>query len=177
VLAGRLLGLTLAATTVVPLLAAGCAATRAPLVEAFPPGSVASPWHLQGEVWTGPFDEAAPALGDDAETWNRFKPERAWLAVYCHESEAQRCIRVRCVSFASVDEARRAFLALQPLEVKPFQAGDEVCWTEIGVLFRWERLVFDIFGDEASWGSQVQASYIAAVLGKRMPRGAPEDPR
>ena len=159
------------------LLCAGCAANRLAIRDSFPPGSMAAPWVLQGEVWTGSFDDAAPALGDDANTWRKLGPTRAWLAVYCHETEPQRCLKVRCLAFPVADDARQAFDEFRPFDAKPFQCGDAGCWTEFGVLFQWGRLVFDIFGGDASWGSQVESSMLAVFIAKRMPAGAPDNPQ
>ena len=159
------------------LICAGCAARNTAVSDAFPVGSVASPWVLQGEIWSGTFDEAAPALGDDAETWRKLTPTRVWLAIYGHELQPERCVKVRCFAFATPENARTAYNVAAPLVASRFQAGDEGCWTEIGVLYRWGRLVFDIFGDQATWASQVQASYLSAVISRQMPPGAPENPQ
>lgn len=158
-------------------LCAGCAADRFSVREAFPPGSVATPWVLQNDVWVGTFDEATSALGDDAEVWRDFGPTRVWLAIYCHENEPQRCLKVRCLAFASDADARRAFDAFRPLDAKPIRYGDVGCWTEFGVLYQWGCLVFDIFGGDASWGSQVQSTMLAALIAKRMPPAAPGHPQ
>lgn len=158
-------------------LCAGCAGTRLSVLDAFPPGSVATPWILRDAVWTGSFDEAAPALGDDAELWRNSGATRVWLAVYCHETNPERCLTVRCFAFESPSTARRAYDVFAPITAKPFQAGDVGCWTEIGVLFQWGRLVFDVFGGSASWESQVQSTYLVALIGKRMPAGAPDNPQ
>jgi hypothetical protein len=159
------------------LVCAGCATHTTAVVEAFPVGSVALPWVLQGEIWSGTFDEAAPALGGDAETWRKLGPTRVWLAVYGHESQPGRCVKVRCFAFATVENARAAYKVAAPVLGSAFQAGEEGCWTDIGVLYRWGRLVFDIFGDQATWASQVQASYVSAVINRQMPSGAPANPQ
>lgn len=159
------------------LAAAGCASRDATLVEAFPPAGAADPWFLQESVWTGSFETAIEALGDDAQTWAGCNPTQVWLAVYCHRELPQRCLKIRAFAFADVADARRAFAAFQPPDAKRYHVGDEGCWTEIGVLFRWGRVVFDVFGPEASWGSQVQSSYLAAILVKRIPPALVENPR
>ncbi len=66
-----------------PLVLAGCAAMPRTVVEAFPPARVATPWVLQDEVWVGSFEEAAPALGEDAGTW-----AKAVLQTRCRTSHA-----------------------------------------------------------------------------------------
>ena len=160
------------------LLLGGCAATQPRVADAFPLGSVAAPWVLQGEeVWSGSFDDAAAALGNDAETWRELGPTRVWLAVYAHETEPQRCLKVRCLAFAAADDARRAYGQFRPPDAKPLRYGDAGCWTGIGVLFHWGRLVFDVFGPAASWSSELQATYLASIIEKRMPRGAPDQPQ
>ena len=156
---------------------AGCATGRRSVAEAFPPASVAAPWRLEGDVWSGTWDEAAPALGTDADVWRPCEPTRVWLAIYRHEDQPARTVTVRGFAFVSADAARGAYDALRPLDAKRYEAGDAGCWTEVGVLFRWGRLVFDVFGQDASWGSQVQASLLAAYVTKRMPPGAPGDPQ
>ena len=159
------------------VLCVGCASSHVTVREAFPPAEVASPWVLKDDVWSGSFAEAATALGDDAETWARFGPTRVWLAVYCHADHPERCLKVRCLAFGSTEDAGAAYAAFRPAVAKPFNAGDVGCWTEVGVLYRWGRLVFDIFGESATWESQVQTTYLATLIGKRMPPGAPENPQ
>ncbi len=159
------------------VLVAGCASAARSVVDVFPPGSTAAPWVLQNEVWVGRLEEAAPALGDDAAFWSEQAPQQVWLAVYCHEELPGRCVKVRCFGLSSREAARRAFEALQPPQARVFKYGDAGCWTDIGVLFRWGRLVVEIFGGDASWTSQMQAALLATFIAKRMPAGLPEDPR
>lgn len=159
------------------LLLAGCAGGPRPVRDAFPPGASAAPWILQGDVWSGTFDQAAPALGDDAPEWQRHGPTRIWLARYCHEQHPDRCLTVRGFAFASVEDARRAYESLRPADAQAFRAGTAGCWTEIGVLFQDGRLVFDILGPQAGWDSQIQAALLASFLANRMPAGAAEQPR
>ncbi len=159
------------------LACAGCATTGRTLQEVFPPGAVASPWILENEVWTGTFEQAAEAFGEEADQWREFNPTSVWLAVYRHESDPQRWMKVRCLAFESSEAARRAFERFRPLESQPLDYGELGCWTELGVMFQWGGLVFDIFGQEASWSNQVQSTLIAALIAKRMPPGLPESPR
>lgn len=156
---------------------AGCADTRRPVTVAFPPAAAAWPWILQDAVWSGSFDESAPGLGEDAEKWRDHHPTRVWLAIYRHERDPRRRLTVRCFAFESSENARAALESFRPADAQPFDAGDEGCWTGVGVVFRWGRLVLEVFGPDASWGSQTQSSLLAAFLIKRMPAGAPEDPR
>lgn len=169
-LASGLAGLSVALWT-------GCAAPQARVIAAFPPVAAAYPWVLQDEVWSGTFEDAAPALGADADAWRAHEPRRVWLARYCHTDHAEQGLTIRCFAFDSPDRARRAFQAFRPPAAKAFDCGDAGCWTSIGVLFQWGRLVFDVFGPDASWGSELQSAVLAGHLAKRMPPGAPEDPR
>jgi hypothetical protein len=159
------------------LVVSGCTARNTSIADAFPPGSMATPWVLQGEVWSGSFDDAAPALGDDAATWGQFAPVRVWLAVYCHENAPERCLKVRCLAFATPEDAQQAATAFCTPGAAAFSYGDGGCWTQIGVLFRWGRLVLDIFGGDTSWGSEVQSAMLAAFFVKLMPAGLPGNPR
>ncbi len=159
---------------ILPLV--GCAA-RHTLADAFPPGSVAAPWVLREPVWSGSFDEAAPALGTDAGAWAKHRPTRLWLAVYEHEQTPQRRLKVRCFAFETGAAAEAAFEALRPPLQRPYPLGDAGAWTDNGVLFRCGRLVFDIFGDEGALQSQTQATVLATAIVRRMPRGAADEPR
>ncbi|MEW6250396.1 MAG: hypothetical protein AB1716_07100 [Planctomycetota bacterium] len=116
-------------------------------------------------------------MGEDAAVWARFAPQRAWFAVYADERDSQRIMRVRAFAFASRAAAETAYEALRPLAEHPFEAGDAAVWTECGVMFRWGKLVFDIFGADASWGSQTQATLLATLITRRMPAGLPEEPQ
>jgi hypothetical protein len=157
-------------------LCAACA-TRHSVVDAFPPGASADPWVLQGAVWSGSFADAVDGLGDDAAAWQRYNPTQAWLAIYCRNDHPEHCLKVRIFGFASPVDARAAYDAALPLDPKPYQIGDVGCWTELGVLCQWGRLVIDVFGEDTSWGSQVQSSLLATYLGRRMPPGIPDNPQ
>jgi hypothetical protein len=167
------------AAAFVGLLAAcsGCASQRARVIDAFPPAAVAHPWVLRGDIWSGTLDDAAPALGTDVDAWRAHGPQRVWLAKYCHAEHADQCLTVRCFALDSPDHARRAFQTFRPPTAKPFDCGDAGCWTSIGVLFQWGRLVFEVFGPDASWGSEIQSAMLAGHLAKRMPPGVTEDPQ
>jgi len=84
---------------------------------------------------------------------------------------------VRAFDFDSRVAARNAYEHFRPTEAKAFNAGDEGCWTEIGVLFVWGRMVFDVFGNDASFSSQGQSAYVTALIEKEMPTTLPEAPR
>ena len=158
-------------------LACGCARRAKSIADVLPVGSVASPWVLQGAVWSGSFQQAAPALGEDASAWRRFEPARVWLAVYRHEDDPKRRTTVRGFAFDTAAAARAAYEHFRPADAKPFAAGDDGCWTEIGVLFVWGRMVFDVFGNDASFSSQGQSAYVTAFIEKDMPAGLPRVPR
>ncbi len=153
----------------------GCAPHR-PLAEVFPPGTMAEPWALRDAVWTGTFDQAAPGLGDDAASWQKYAPQRVWLAVYEHQQRPGKTMKIRCFSFESTDAAAQAYAAFQPFLPKPFALGDGGAWTDDGVMFRWGRLVFDVFGSAGTWNSE-EAALLTAYIAKRMPPGLPDNPR
>ena len=156
----------------------GCEQKRVSVADTFPKGSYASPWVLQGEVWSGTLGEAASGLGEEAEQWGRFAPERVWLAVYRHDTRANHKLTVRTWAFASTEQARRAFEHFRPANPNELKAGDEGCWTPDGILVRWGRLGFDIFGSSPSAvASPEQAVYLLAFIEKRMPAGLPDAPR
>ncbi|HUU95065.1 MAG TPA: hypothetical protein VM487_04940 [Phycisphaerae bacterium] len=158
-------------------ICSGCARHAKTMTAVFPAGSQAAPWVLQDAVWDGSFVRAARALGDDAEDWRLFRPTRVWLAVYHHEDDPKRRTTVRAFAFDSRVAARNAYEHFRPTEAKAFNAGDEGCWTEIGVLFVWGRMVFDVFGNDASFSSQGQSAYVTALIEKEMPTTLPEAPR
>ena len=159
------------------LLAGGCALRGRTLVSAFPQASEAPPWVLDGRGWSGSFAQAAIGLGPDAEQWRPHRPVQVWLAVYRHQTAADRKLTVRAMAFDTRESARRAYEHFQPDDARAFRAGEEGCWTEIGVLFVWGRLVFDIFGSRASWRSEVQAAAMTGFIQSHMPRGLPDAPR
>jgi hypothetical protein len=159
------------------LWCAGCTQSSL-VVDAFPPAASASPWVLVEEVWQGSFKEAAPALGDDAATWATHDPQWVWLARYEHERHPGYVLTARALAFPLADDARAAFDAFRAPEAKDFAGPwDAGCWTDIGVMFRWGRLVFDIFGERAAWSNELQSAMLANGIAKRMPPGAPEEPR
>ncbi len=156
----------------------GCGGKRATLADAFPTGSYASPWLLQGALWDGSFEQAADALGDEAESWGAFDSEHVWLAVYRHDTRAEHRLTVRAFAFSSREQARRAFDHFRPADADELEAGDAGCWTEDGVLVLWGRLVFDIFGnDPSAFASPEQAVYLLAFVEKKMPAGLPDAPQ
>jgi len=155
----------------------GCGAKRVTIADTFPTGSYASPWVLQDAVWDGSFERAANALGDEAEQWGAFAPERVWLAVYRHDTRAGDKLTVRAFALSSPEQARRAFDHFHPADADELEAGDDGCWTEDGVLVLWGRMVFDIFGNNpAAFGNPEQAVYLLAFIEKKMPAGLPDAP-
>jgi hypothetical protein len=155
----------------------GCARRAKTITSVFPVGSRASPWVLQDQVWSGSFERAVSALGEDAGDWWRFHPTRVWLAVYSHETDPKRRITVRAFAFETAATAGRAYEHFRPFHAKAFSAGDEGCWTEIGVLFVWGHIVFDVFGNDASFSSQGQSAYLTGFIEKEMPPDLPRSPR
>ena len=170
------LGARIACVSVL-LLACGCA-RRHTVVEAFPTARLASPWVLDGSVWSGSFEQAALAMGADAEAWRKHGPNQAWLAVYQHESRPKQKLTARILGFADETAAHAAFDAIAPLPRRKFKAGHEGCWTDDGVLFRWGRLTVEVFSSNAA-GEAIaeQAVYLVGFIEKRMPAGLPENPQ
>ena len=64
------------------VLLVGCEGKRVTIADTFPKSAYASPWRLQGDVWSGSLEEATLGLGDEAQHWAVFEPERVWLAIY-----------------------------------------------------------------------------------------------
>ncbi|MFH1748180.1 MAG: hypothetical protein ABIG44_14185 [Planctomycetota bacterium] len=155
----------------------GCASRHMTVADTFPKAARAAPWELQGEVWSGTFSQAIIALGDDAKDWHRFNPSQVWLAVYRHQENPQRKMTIRTFAFDSPDNARQAYRHFRPADAREFLVGDSGCWTEIGVLYVWGRLVFDIFGSEAAWESEVQSAVLAGYIQGHMPAGLPDAPQ
>lgn len=157
---------------------AGCNQDRASVADTFPKGSYASPWVLQGSIWSGSLEQAAGGLGEEAEQWARFAPDRVWLAIYRHHARPDHKLTVRAWAFASTDQARRAFEHFRPASPDQLKAGDEGCWTSDGILVRWGRLVFDIFGGgPTAIARPEQAVYLLAFIEKRMPADLPDAPQ
>ncbi len=148
------------------MLFAGCA-SPAHIDEAFPPARVADPWILDGAVWSGTFDDAAAALGDDAAVLAPLGPRRVWIARYRHVSEP-RALVARGLALGDVESARLAYRAACPAQGREFDRGDEGCWTDVGVAFRRERLVIEVFGQPPSWASTVQAAVLATYIDRRL---------
>jgi hypothetical protein len=159
------------------LACVGCASRTGVVADAFPPAALASPWELQGTVWSGTFEEATNALGDETPDWRRCEPTHAWIAKYCHVQTSHRCLTVRIFAFNDRAHAERAYTFFQPKDPRPFKAGDAGCWTDFGVLIRWGRLVIDVFGPAASLDDQLQSGLLAGFLVNGMPTRAPDNPR
>jgi hypothetical protein len=157
--------------------AAGCTRPNATVVDAFPEARRAAPWVLTEPVWSGSFADAESALGLDAAQWGLFNPQHVWLAVYQHEDAPSRKMTVRIFSFETAAQAAEAYARSRPHEAEVFDAGDEGCWTQIGVMFVWDRLVCEVFGQAATLESEVQAATLSGYLIKHMPPGLPDAPR
>lgn len=159
-------------------LAVGCGGKHVTIADTFPKGSYASPWVLQGAIWSGTLAQAAEALGDEAAQWEGFRPERVWLGVYRHDTRSADQLIVRAWAFASPTQARAAFEHFRPKGAGPLEAGEEGCWTADGILVLWGRMVFDMFGTGPSATAHPeQAVYLLAFFEKKMPPGLPGDPR
>jgi len=169
--------LQIAPALLVLTLAAGCQNKRTNIAGTFPIGGMADPWILEGTVWSGDPEQAAEGVGEDAEPWSAFEPQRVWLAVYRHDIRLRHTLVIRAWAFASQEQARQAYLHFQPNVPEPLKAGDEGCWTKDGVLVLWGRMVFDIFGrGPGRLASPEQAVYLWAFLEKRMPPDLPLNP-
>jgi len=170
---GVLASLVLASATL-----GGCSRKHVTVADTFPKGSHASPWVLEGEVWSGSLEQAASGLGNEAEQWAELDPERVWLAVYRHDTRTKHKLTVRGWAFSSVEQARRAYDRLHPDGADELEAGDDACWTDDGVLVLWGQMVFEIFGSgQPNRASPEQAVYLLAFIEKKTPAGLPDAPR
>ncbi len=159
-------------------LLAGCSARTKTVTDTFPKGRAASPWVLRGEVWSGSAEDAAQGLGNEAESIKSLGPDHVWLAVYDHENRGKRTMTVRAYSFESDDASQRAYDRLRPSSAKSFTGGSASCWTNDGLLIRWGRMLFDLFGSNPQdQAGPEQAVYLWAFVERAMPRGLPENPR
>lgn len=159
-------------------LLAGCAQQEVTIADTFPPAAAARPWSLSQAPWSGAFEQAAAALGDDAQRWRTWQPQRVWLAVYVDPARPDARLTVRVFSFADAQTAGLAWAALRPAGCEPFRAGDAGCWTDDGVIFRWGRLVYEVF--VASATERLAPEQTATVVGwieKRTPADLPGEPR
>lgn len=139
---------------------------------------MAAPWRAQGDIWSGSLAEAEDSLGADAESWRVPPPARVWLAVYHHEQDKDRRLIVRSFAFDSPEAAELALEKHRPGGSKTFKAGDDGCWTRDGVLFRWGRLVYDIFG--VTNQRRIIPEQVVSMVGQiehMMPPGLPGNPR
>ncbi len=158
--------------------APGCASRTPRLSQIFPRDTTAWPWVLRQNVWEGTIDQAAPALGRDAEIWQKLRPDHVWLAVYDHATREDTQLVVRVFRFPTADDARAAYEAVRPPDAEPFRIGDAGCWTSDGLLFRWGRLVFDVLIRSRSGHiDPEQTIAVVSFLEHRMPPGLPQDPR
>lgn len=160
------------------MLLVGCSQSGLSVADTLPKATQAWPWTLQGDIWSGTFEQAAGAFGEETQQWGDFAPDQVWLAIYRHESRPEHKLTVRALAFSGADLARRAFDHFRPVKAQEFQAGDAGCWTADGVLVLWGRMVFDIFSaGGANAASSEQAAYLLGFIEKRMPPELPDDPR
>jgi hypothetical protein len=158
--------------------AGGCAPRPKTVIDAFPKSGAATPWTLQDQVWSGTFDEAASALGDDAERWRGFEPQRVWLAIYRHDRQPKQTLTVRVFALATPAAARQALDAIRQFEgAAPLDIGQGGCWRAGGLAYVHGRLAIEIFGADNAWASQTQAAFLATYIEKFMPAGVADDPR
>lgn len=163
-----------------PLLgiAAGCKTRSLTMMDTFPRASTAAPWRAEGPPWSGAFADAENSLGADAEGWRTPPPSRIWLAAYTHQGEPERRLIVRCFAFDSPEAAELALEKHRPAGAKTFKAGDDGCWTRDGVLFRWGRLVYDVFGITNQ--RRIVPEQVISMVGlieHMMPPGLPDNPQ
>lgn len=157
------------AGAMVCLSAIGCSKPARTIEGAFPIAFEAAPWALRGAVWTGRAADAAAAVGEDWESVSRFEPVRVWLAVYEHQSKPENQLVARAFELPSVERGRQALEALRPAAGEPFRMGGEGWWTPDGVIFAWGPTLFEIFGNQEGWVSQLQAAYLAGFIEKKLP--------
>lgn len=167
--------IAIAILLILPLV--GCAQQTTTISDGFPLGRVATPWLLDGKVWEGSFERAADGLGEEAANWRPMAPEHVWLAVYRHETSPDEKLVVRAFQFPTAAKAERVYDTLKPAGADPLRGGDEACWLNDGVLVRWGKLVFEIFGNtENEFANTTQAMYLMIFLEKQMPADLPQNP-
>jgi len=129
-------------------------------------------------VWSGSPKQAAAALGDEARKITQLAPQRIWLARYAHDNDPQQSLTVRAYGFDSEERADDALANLRSGEDPPFEIADGGWWTQDGVLFRWKRFVFDIFGnDPAGLATPEQAGFLSAFFEQRLNDTDPDAPK
>lgn len=156
----------------------GCQSAPRTLRDAFPRAGVAAPWRASSDPWCGSLAEAANALGSDADSWRSPPPRQVWLATYTFEQDLERRLIVRTFVYEHPEGAVLAFEKHRPPSSRQFKAGDDGCWTPDGVLFRWGRLVFDVFG--VTGNHRVVPEQVIVLVGRlehQMPPDVPENPR
>ncbi|MCA9245329.1 MAG: hypothetical protein KDA32_15340 [Phycisphaerales bacterium] len=163
-------------TSFVALLLTGCSLREANISRSFPRGDSAWPWVLRGDVWTGDMRGAESGLGGDAEKWARMSPQRVWLGVYDHKTRAPERVVIRAFAYPTVEDAERAYRDNLPILPDRFDAGDQGTWTPDGVMFRWRRMVFEIFGVTTE-GAAAQAAYVCGQLEERLTAELVTNPR
>lgn len=170
-------GVCLGGLLVLVAMSAGCAPRDVSVVQAFPPEQRATPWVLVGRVWSGPYVEARPQLGERATLWEPFGPQHVWLATYIHQRQAGRDITIRMVSFENASAATDALESIRPEDADEFRAGDGGFWITGGVAYRWGRLVVEVWGPDTSSAGEVAAARMVGYIQNNMPAGMPDDPK
>ena len=144
----------------------------------FPRFASATPWVLAGDVWSGSFEDARPGLGDEAAQWEAFQPQNVWLAVYRHDTRPENHLTARIWSFAETEDAAAAFEHFRPADADVLEAGDRGCWTDLGILVQWKRLVIEVFASGAPGTANAEQSlYLYALIEKQLNAELAGDPR
>lgn len=143
----------------------GCASKSPRLDRALPVGHQASPWVLDGIIWSGRIEDAAESLGEEAAAWSDPMPQRIWLAVYRHDTKPEVRLVLRALSYDSRETAARVYDVHRPARAEDFRAGEAGHWTDAGVMFRAGRVVFEVFAaGPAELVAPEQAAYLATIV-------------
>lgn len=156
----------------------GCESPQRSVAETFPPGELIAPWQFEGEkVWSGSFADARPALGDDADTWGEYSPQRVWIANYRHRQKEGRRLVIRAFAFADVDIARAVLARFRPENAEPVEIREEGFHTQVGVMMRRGRMVYDVFSDETGFATEFQTEVMARYVEKTLSSERALDPK
>ena len=119
-----------------------------------------------------------PGSATRRAAWETFHPQQVWLAIYRHDSRPANRLTTRVWSFAGEAAARNAFAHFEPHDADVLEAGNEACWTEWGILVRWNRLVIEVFASGPfGTANAEQALYLYALMEKKLTAELAGDPR